>query len=706
MDLPAVSALEFEQIRSSIKTYVKTNTNFQDYDFEGSNLSMLIDILAYNTLYTSHMVSMSANELNLDTAVFRDNVVSLAKRLGYTPGSYSSAFIDFEINFNNLNYDKIKLHKGPVFSASSNGKNYTFILREDLYFDCKNKTTLTAKNLRVHEGSELEIYYTVDTSNEHQRFFVPNNYVDVDSIRVYVISDPTNNFENEYERKSTLVDIDASSKIFFVEEIQDQKYEIIFGDDVFGRKLIDGEIVKIQYVVSSGSSANFIRSNSFNFTAKISSITNGIETQLASNQYEDVIISEYSDGGSEFESIKSIKYAAPRYFSSQERAVTTSDYEGIIHQLYQNIELIHVVGGESLNPPQYGKVIIIIKPLVGDKLGDGIKKQILLELKKYQVGSLDIEIRDPEPVFIHSTPVIIFDRTKTKRTAEEIRSLIVDKVVEYNTSTDFDRFNGQFSNSIIKNIFRNVDVSIRYVHNRVFLQKQFILTGPGLTKYTINFNVKLDSASQNNFYVLTDYFCVPGIAKPVYIGARTSIQNCDFTGRLNLYTIDNEFIREIGTINEQTGTLEFQLQVCPTCVLSQINISVIPDITEFEVGETTYPVLEIDDIIVLPSDEVPFVSDYLDEDIINLPTQSLSDCTGENGDPNVNPDTGPDTIVTEDQNGNQITVPADSLIPSTGGIIPINIPIIPGPTEPTDPDPNNIENIDNFTPEIDPTVCT
>lgn len=708
MDLPAVSALEFEQIRSSIKTFVKTKTDFQDYDFEGSNLSMLIDILAYNTLYTSHMVSMSANELNLDTAVFRDNVVSLAKRLGYTPGSYSSAFIDFKLNFNTLSYDKIKLHKGPIFSASSNGKNFNFILREDLYFDCKNKTTLEVSDLRVFEGTELQIYYTVDTSNEHQRYFVPNNYVDVDSIRVFVISDPTNNFEDEYTKKSTLVDVDASSKIFFVEEIQDQKYEIIFGDDVFGRRLLDGEVVKIQYVVSSGSSANFIRANSFNFTGKISSITNGIETQLPSNYYEETVLSEYSDGGSEFETIKSIKYAAPRYFSSQERAVTAADYEAIIHQIYQNIELIRVVGGESMNPPQYGKVIITIKPLIGDRLSDGVKKQILLELKKYQVGSLNVEIRDPEPVFVHSTPVVIYDRTKTKKSAEEIRSLIVDRVLEYNESPDFDKFNGQFSNSIIKNIFRSVDTSIKYVHNRVFLQKQFILTGPGLTQYTIEFNVKLDSASQSNFYILTDYFCVPGVAKPVYIGARTSVQNCEFTGKLNLYTIDNEFIREIGVINEQIGTLNFELEVCPTCVLSSINISVIPDITEFEVGQVTYPTIELDDIIVMPFDEVPFLSDYLDEDIINLPEQLLSDCTGEDGDPSVNPGTTPNVIVTEDSDGNQIIVPSESLIPSTGGVIPINVPIIPGTTTPPpdDGDPNNIENIDNFTPEIDPTVCT
>ena len=194
MELPVVSALEFEQLKSSIKTFIKTKTDFKDYDFEGSNLSMLVDVLAYNTLYTSYNVSMAANELNLDTAVFRDNVVSIAKRLGYNPNSYTSAKVSADITVNNTqNFDSIRIEPGPVLAASANGQNFTFILRDNLEINVKGKQSVTFPSVELLEGSDFSITYTVDTTNEHQRFFIPNSFVDAESIRVFVIPDPSTN---------------------------------------------------------------------------------------------------------------------------------------------------------------------------------------------------------------------------------------------------------------------------------------------------------------------------------------------------------------------------------------------------------------------------------------------------------------------------------------------------------------------------------
>ena len=218
MELPVVSALEFDEIRSSIKNFIKTKTDFQDYDFEGSNLSMLIDILSYNTLYTTYNVNMASNELNLDTAVLRDNIVSISKRLGYTPSSFTSSKVKVNVNLTGVgSYDVVRLKKGSVLNAISDKKNFTFILPENLDINVKNRSLVSFENVELYEGSEFVISYTVDESNEHQRFFIPNNFIDAETIKVSVISDPTNSQEVEYTRKETIVDVSNSDTVFFVE---------------------------------------------------------------------------------------------------------------------------------------------------------------------------------------------------------------------------------------------------------------------------------------------------------------------------------------------------------------------------------------------------------------------------------------------------------------------------------------------------------
>jgi len=270
MELPTISALEFNQIRESIKNFIKSKTDFQDYDFEGSNLSMLVDILAYNTMYSSYNINMAANELNLDTAVLRDNVVSHAKRLGYTPTSYTSAKVNYNITVNNVgNYQSVNIGVGPIFSTTQNNKVYTFLLRNALSVNTQGNSSVTFENVELVEGSEFSIRYTVNDANENQRFFVPNNFVDADSIKVFIISDPSTNLEVEYERKLGVVGVTASDRVFFVEEVQDQKYEIIFGDNIIGRKLQNGEIVIIRYIVSSGSDANQIATSQLKFIGTV-----------------------------------------------------------------------------------------------------------------------------------------------------------------------------------------------------------------------------------------------------------------------------------------------------------------------------------------------------------------------------------------------------------------------------------------------------
>lgn len=701
MELPVVSALEFEQLKSSIKTFIKTKTDFKDYDFEGSNLSMLVDILAYNTLYTSYNVNMAANELNLDTAVLRDNIVSIAKRLGYNPGSYTSSRVILDITVNNVgNYDSIRILPGPILAASSGGVNYKFILRDILELDVRNTTSVTFSDIEVIEGSDFSITYTVDESNEHQRFFIPNSFVDSDTIRAFVISDPTTNIEEEYERKNSVVDVTSESKIFFVEEVQDQKYEVVFGDEVFGRKLRNGEVIRLQYVVSSGSQSNNI--SVFDFIGSVSGFINNTDNLIGLSNIQYTLKTDFSDGGSEFESIRSIKYAAPRYYASQERAVTLSDYESIVRQIYANAELVNVVGGESLSPPRFGRVFIAIKPIVGEKVSNGEKLRIQRELKKYQVGSIIADILDPDVLNVMIKPIVYYNTSQTRKTVSDIRTSVNSEILDYIKNADFNSFGGTYSHSDLLCRIKDLDNSIKFVNILTYLEKSIPLIEYQESKYTVEFFTKLKSTTKSDFYVMSEPFCHVGYADPVFIGA---FGNCNYSGFLNLYSINGSLLESnIGTVNEQTGSLEFTITACQS---DPINITVIPDVLEIVTGPSTTPNLVVNDILINTDD----YEETLNPDNNILPIQTIldNDATGDSDTNTIPPG---NVLFVQSPDGNTFIIPRPS--DDIGGSSPVQLPggfdEQISPSDPNDPtggtDPNNITTIDDFTPEIDPTVCS
>jgi len=689
MELPVVSALEFEQLKSSIKTFIKTKTDFKDYDFEGSNLSMLVDVLAYNTLYTSYNVSMAANELNLDTAVFRDNVVSIAKRLGYNPNSYTSSKVSVNITVNNTqNFDSIRLEPGPILAASAGGQNFTFILRDNLEINVKGKQSVTFPKVELLEGSDFSISYTVDTSNEHQRFFIPNSFVDAESIRVFVVSDPSTNKEEEYKKKTTIVDVSATSKIFFVEEVQDQKYEVIFGDDVFGRKLRDGEIIRIQYVISSGSQSNNIRI--FDFVGTIQGRTNNIESVIGTNNVQYTITSEFSDGGSEFEDIRSIKYAAPRYYASQERTVTVSDYESVIKQIYPNADLVKVVGGESLTPPRFGKVFISIKPFVGETVSTSEKQRIIKELSKYKVGSVDVEILDPFDITIIAKPIATYDASKTRNTQADMISLINGVFIKYTSDINFNSFGGKYSDLEVRCLIKDVDEAIQFTKVPIYLQQNITLYQSVENFYEIDFYTKLKKDGNDEYYVLSDPFCVQGIASPVVLGAKSG---CETESLMYLYYLNGTPVKSVGKIDMNLGKITFTLTACQN---APINITVIPEITDILFGPNVVPSLvllqpEIADSI----EDLDTRSDLLNNDQSILPVQEILSNTAE-GDPNA--------LVDPTVTPNLISAPGGSIVPPSSVTIiqPSDGQVI---IDPFISDPNNISTIDDYTPEQDPYSC-
>lgn len=594
MELPTISALEFSQIRESIKNYIKTKTDFKDYDFEGSNLSMLVDVLAYNSMYSSYNINMAANELNLDTAVLRDNVVSHAKRLGYTPTSYTSSVASYNITLNNVSqYQNVYIDAGPLFSVTQNNKVYTYITRERNTLNTSAAPSVTFNNIIVKEGQEFSIRYVVNNENENQRFFIPNNFVDADSIRVFVISDPSTNLEVEYQRKSSIIGVSPSDRIFFVEEVQDQKYEVIFGDDVIGRKLQNSEVIIISYVVTNGSAANDIATSQLKFIGTVKGVL--ANTQEESIQPVNIVLEALAtktDGGSEFEPIKSIKYRAPRYYASQDRAVVTSDYESLIQNIYANSDLVRVVGGETKSPPQYGKVFISIKPKIGDKITTKEKIRIQNELKSYVVGAVTPVVLDAIPFTIQLFVNIIYDKNKTTKTRETLINSAKQIIDNYNLDDEFKNFNGIFSSSKLICLIRDIDPSIKFVVLKTLFKRIIDLYENVYYKYELNYYTKLKSNIDTRYTLVSEPFCVKGYNEPLFLVAfSNSASGCDVqkSGNIYLSTYKKRIIAQVGKIDYETGKIEFSITSCQD---TPINIYVIPENPDITTASDTYPTTE------------------------------------------------------------------------------------------------------------------
>ncbi len=677
MELPSVAALEFNQLRASIKNYIKTKSDFSDYDFEGSNLSMLVDILAYNTLYTNYNLNMASNELNLDTAVLRDNIVSHAKKLGYNPNSYSSSRVQVDIEVSGLNalaVDRIGLKSGPVLSTTIQGKNYTFVLRDPLNLTV-NSDTATFRDVDLYEGTVFNINYVVDTSNENQRFIIPNNYIDSDTVKVFVKADSGSSTSTTYARKNTIVNVSPSDTVFFVEEIQDQKYEIIFGDDVIGRKLQNGEIVTIQYIITAGGSVNNVKSNALSFIGTIQYVdSNNVTGKVALSDINFTLNTESSFGGSNFEDIASIKFRAPRYFAAQERAVTISDYESLIMQIYGNAELVKVVGGERLNPPEYGKVFITIKPKVGSVVSDTEKSRIVRELRDFVVGSVTPVIRDPRKLGIKLKPQIVYNKNKTRKSVSTLKKLVRDIVVKYEYTDLFKNFGGRYSNSSIIAEIQNIDNSIISSNIKTIVCSEINLeiNNNIETKYTGSFFTSVRNKLESKYAIVSEFFCTPGQRDPVIIGTPSYGENaCIVDTNLYLIDIKGNLLGVVGTINYETGEYSFSVTACSD---EPINICAVPDDPNLELDDETYPDISIDDVIVIDVNgdddgDGTDGGDLSPED--DLPT----------------PDPG-------DTNGDLTTPITDVNGGDTDGIV--------GDID----DPNNIITIDDFTPEQDPNKCS
>jgi len=466
--------LDFDQIKTSIKDYIRANSDFTDFDFEGSNFSVLIDTLAYNTYITAFNSNMIVNESFLDSATVRENVVSLARNIGYVPRSRSSAQATVSFDFTTSgNTPTITLQAGLVCVGSANDTSYVFSIPESITttttqtFDSNGNvvgSTGSFDDIVVYQGSYLTKTFTVDGSLD-QRFLLENSFIDTSTIKVFVKGAADTGLGREYRKVDNILNITDISETYLIQEITDERYELLFGDGVFGKKLENEAVITVSYIVTDGAEGN--GPALFSFAGSVVSSSNQIS--LPSTTPTITTVSAAANGGN-IESIDSIKYFAPRLYSSQYRAVTARDYESVIQQIYPNTESVSVVGGEELDPPEFGTVFITIKPKNGEFVSDFDKQSILSNLKGYTLAGINQKILDLKLLYVELDSFVYYDQSKVT-TVSELKTNIVNGLLTYGSSTDINKFGGRFKYSKLVNVIDNIDDAITSNITRVRIRR-------------------------------------------------------------------------------------------------------------------------------------------------------------------------------------------------------------------------------------------
>ena len=553
-----LTALDFEDIKSSIKSYLRTRTEFSDYDFDGSSLSYLIDLLAYNSYYTSFNANMALNEAFLPSATVRDNVVNIAKLLNYTPRSItaSKSCINLTVTTAQVNGfypSSVTLKKGSVASGGA----YIWNVLDDITVSV-NQTTGIAEfnNVTIREGSLVTFSYVVNTFAK-QTYKVPSEDADISTLTVKVRPNESSTQFDLYSRAETVATVTPTTRSYFLSETEDMRYEIRFGDDSVGRAVKDGEVVDLEYLVTSGTDGNQVSRFSF-----IGKIVDNNELAYSSSTVK-LTVKQKSQQGDSAESVESIKYNAPRYYSAQYRAVTAQDYAIITRKIYPNAQSVVAYGGDTLNPPVYGKVFIVIKTNTGSNLNDATKKQIASDLRPYAMASIDPVIVDPDNIYINVKIFALYD-TGAGSNASEIKSNIDSAVNDWASQTQINNFNSTFRASQLEKAIGLSNKSITDTSLQLTLLKYIEPDTNQTNTYCIATGSELYNSgpSQDD----GDGTCKkePVVASGTFRTAdRPGVdQQFEDDGYGNLRTYYNTGIRKIYT-NDQAGTVDYNTgQVC------------------------------------------------------------------------------------------------------------------------------------------------
>ena len=470
MPYTQVNNLDFADIKTALKEYMRDQTEFTDYDFEGSAISNLLDVLAYNTYYTAFNTNMVVNELFLDSASLRDNVVSLAKQLGYSPKSVTApkAAIDLDISFGGTPPAAVTIKAGSGFVTNFDGSLYRFILKEDNKVSVANGVA-SFTDIEVYEGSFIKTATEV-SSDSSQKFKISNSGVDTNTINIKVYESSSSTVFTEFKSASNILDIGADDSVYFVNESEDEDYEIFFGDGILGKALVPGQVVQMSYIITNGPTTNGAKTFTFN---GLMEDENGISITVPFS-VSNISTSSIASGGADIESIDKIKYNAPKLYGSQNRAVTTNDYKAIVRNLYPAVSDIIVFGGEDQEPPAYGKVFLSIKPTEAAALSAFTKNELKNDLKKYCVASIRPEIVDPSILHLELISNIYYNGIKTNLLPTEIVSKSSTAVVDYLKTSGTEKFNGKFRYSKFISVIDNADRAINSNDTDIVMRKDFI----------------------------------------------------------------------------------------------------------------------------------------------------------------------------------------------------------------------------------------
>ena len=553
MPLVNFANLDFDQIKTSIRDYLRSNSNFTDYDFEGSNLSTIIDVLAYNTYITSYNANMVSNEVFIDSATLRENVVSLARNIGYTPYSKRAAQANISFFINTSDYadvpQTITLNKGIV--ASSNtfaNESYTFAILDDITVPVSDDRA-SFNNIAIYEGIYLTSTFTVNSFDPDQRFILENSGIDLSTLRVVVKPSESSTVTRKYRQSDSLFDITSESPVYFVQEVEGERYELIFGDGIFGKKLDAPSFIEVSYLVTNGELANGI--NSFNFSGKLTStrdnttVSSGISLLTTINN---------SSSGQNIESIESIKKYATRIYSSQKRAVTTADFEALIPQLYTETESVSAFGGETLNPPQYGKTFVSIKPTNGSYLSDQIKNNLKRELKKYSIAGIEVDITDLKFLYLE-LDITAYYNSNLISSGADLSSLIYKNLRKYAKSAEMNQFGGRFKYSKLLCMIDNSSDAITSNITTVVIRRDLRVSLNSFAEYEICFGNCIFVKSCDGYNIKSSGFNVDGIAGVVYLTDKPDSGSTE-TGQIML--IQLEASNQAKVIKKSIGTIDYK----------------------------------------------------------------------------------------------------------------------------------------------------
>ena len=468
-----ISQLDFDNIKNNLKRYLSNQNEFKDYDFEGSGMSVLLDLLAYNTHYLSYNANVLANEMFIDTADLRNSIVSLAKALGYTPNSPRAPIADINVVVNGATGATLTMNAGQQFTTTVDGTSYNFVTIGSKTISPVDNV-YTFSNLKIYEGTYITYNYTVDTSDVDQRFLIQSANADTNTLTVQIQNSASDTTTNTYTKATSITELDSDSKVYFLQESEDGKFEVYFGDGVVGKAVEDGNIVILKYVVTNKTEAN--GASSFTLSGNI-----GGNTDVA------ITVNSNAANGAEAESNESIKFKAPKSYAAQDRAVTVNDYKVKVEELYANASSVSAWGGEDNDTPFYGRVYIAIKAASGSTLTDTTKDDIVTQLKKFSVASVTPVIVDPETTNVLLTSTVNYDEKQTTKTSDEIKSLITTAITNYNTNT-LQKFDSVLRYSKLLETIDDADTSILSNITTLKLRKSFTPTLSTSTNYTVNFS--------------------------------------------------------------------------------------------------------------------------------------------------------------------------------------------------------------------------